>query len=63
MEEVIGRRAGSHLVIQDDRALKTSFPNTMRYLGLCSLSDSQIADLLGLMKELNADLTVTPEMQ
>ena len=35
----------------------------MRYLELCTLSDSQIADLLGLMKELNAELTVTPEMQ
>ena len=27
------------------------------------MTDSQIADLLGLMKELNAELTVTPEMQ
>ena len=35
----------------------------MRYLELCTLADSQIADLLGLMKELNAELTVTPEMQ
>ena len=35
----------------------------MRYLELCTLTDSQIADLLGLMKELNAELTVTPEMQ
>ena len=35
----------------------------MRYLELCTLTDSQIADLLGLMKELNAGLTVTPEMQ
>ena len=35
----------------------------MRYLELCTLTDSQIADLLGLMKELNADLAVTPEMQ
>ena len=35
----------------------------MRYLELCTLSDSQIADLLGLMKELNDKLTVTPEMQ
>ena len=35
----------------------------MRYLELCTLTDSQIDDLLGLMKELNAKLTVTPEMQ
>ena len=35
----------------------------MRYLELCTLTESQIADLLGLMKELNAELTVTPEMQ
>ena len=35
----------------------------MRYLELCTLTDSQIDDLLGLMKELNAGLTVTPEMQ
>ena len=35
----------------------------MRYFELCTLTDSQIADLLGLMKELNAELTVTPEMQ
>lgn len=35
----------------------------MRYLELCTLSEDQIEDLLGLMKELNADLTVTPEMQ
>ena len=35
----------------------------MRYLELCTLTDSQIDDLLGLMKELNAQLTVTPEMQ
>ena len=35
----------------------------MRYLELCTLTDSQIEDLLGLMKELNADLTVTPQMQ
>ena len=35
----------------------------MRYLELCTLADSQIADLLELMKELNAELTVTPEMQ
>ena len=37
--------------------------NTMRYLELCTLTESQIADLLGLMKELNAELTVTPQMQ
>ena len=42
---------------------KTQFPNTMRYNELCTLTDSQIADLLGLMKELNPDLTVTPEQQ
>ena len=35
----------------------------MRYLELCTLTDSQIADLLALMKELNPELTVTPEMQ
>ena len=35
----------------------------MRYIELCTLTDSQIDDLLGLMKELNAELTVTPEMQ
>ena len=35
----------------------------MRYLELCTLTDSQIADLLGLMKELNAELTVTDQMQ
>ena len=35
----------------------------MRYLELCTLTESQIADLLGLMTELNADLTVTAEMQ
>ena len=35
----------------------------MRYLELCTLTDSQIADLLGLMKELNAELPVTAEQQ
>lgn len=35
----------------------------MRYNELCTLTDSQIADLLGLMKELNPDLKVTPEQQ
>ena len=35
----------------------------MRYFELCTLTESQIADLLGLMKELNAGLTVTPEME
>ena len=35
----------------------------MRYLELCTLSDSQIADLLGLMKELNPDIPVTAQMQ
>ena len=35
----------------------------MRYLELCTLTKSQIDDLLGLMKELNADLNVTPLQQ
>ena len=35
----------------------------MRYLELCTLTESQIDDLLGLMKELNAELTVTPLQQ
>ena len=35
----------------------------MRYLELCTLTESQIADLLGLMKELNAELNVTPLQQ
>ena len=35
----------------------------MRYLELCTLTGSQIDDLLGLMKELNAELTVTSQMQ
>ena len=35
----------------------------MRYLELCTLTGSQIDDLLGLMKELNAELTVTPQQQ
>ena len=35
----------------------------MRYIELCTLTESQIDDLLGLMKELNAELTVTPQMQ
>ena len=34
----------------------------MRILEICTLTDSQIADLLGLMKELNAEIPVTPEM-
>ena len=38
-------------------------PNTMRYLELCTLTGSQIDDLLGLMKELNADLKVTAQQQ
>ena len=42
---------------------KTSFPNTMRYLELCTLTESQIDDLLGLMKELTAELTVTRQQQ
>ena len=35
----------------------------MRYLELCTLTGSQIDDLLGLMKELNAELNVTPLQQ
>ena len=35
----------------------------MRYLELCTLTEAQIDDLLGLMKELNAELTVTREQQ
>ena len=35
----------------------------MRYLELCTLTESQIADLLGLMKELNAELNVTAQQQ
>ena len=35
----------------------------MRYLELCTLTGSQIDDLLGLMKELNAELTVTALQQ
>ena len=35
----------------------------MRYLELCTLSESQIDDLLGLMKELNAELKVTALQQ
>ena len=35
----------------------------MRYLELCTLSESQIDDLLGLMKELTAELTVTRQQQ
>ena len=35
----------------------------MRYIELCTLTESQIADLLDLMRELNADLKVTPLMQ
>ena len=35
----------------------------MRYLELCTLTDSQIADLLGLMKELNPDIPVTALQQ
>ena len=33
----------------------------MRNLELCTLTGSQIEDLLGLMKELNADLNVTAQ--
>ena len=35
----------------------------MRFLELITVSDTQIADLLELMKELNSELTITPEMQ
>ena len=35
----------------------------MRYLELCTLTGSQIDDLLGLMKELNADIPVNAQMQ
>ena len=35
----------------------------MRYLELCTLTGSQIDDLLGLMKELNAELKVTEQQQ
>ena len=35
----------------------------MRYLELCTLTGSQIDDLLGLMKELNAELKVTALQQ
>ena len=41
----------------------TIFPKTMRYLELCTLTESQIDDLLGLMKELNAELKVTALQQ
>ena len=34
----------------------------MRYLEPCTLTDSQIADLMGLMKELNPEIPVTAEM-
>ena len=35
----------------------------MRYNELCTLTESQIDDLLGLMKELNPELTVTSAQQ
>lgn len=35
----------------------------MRYFELCTLTESQIDDLLGLMKEFDAALAVTPEQQ
>ena len=35
----------------------------MRYLELCTLTESQIADLLGLMKELNPEIPVTALQQ
>ena len=34
----------------------------MRLIEICTLNDPQIADILGLMKELNADIPVTPQM-
>ena len=34
----------------------------MRIIEICTLTDSQIDDILGLMKELNADIPVTPLM-
>ena len=36
---------------------------TMRFLELCTLTESQIDDLLELMKALNPELTVTPAQQ
>lgn len=51
------------MIVETNLDCKTNFQNTMRYLELCTLTDSQIDDLLGLMKELNADLTVTPLQQ
>ena len=41
----------------------TFFQNTMRYLELCTLTGSQIEDLLGLMKELNAEIPVNAQQQ
>ena len=35
----------------------------MRYLELCTLTGSQIEDLLGLMKELNAEIPVNAQQQ
>ena len=35
----------------------------MRYLELCTLTEPQIADLLGLMKELNPEIPVTAAQQ
>lgn len=35
----------------------------MRYFELCTLTESQIDDLLGLMKEFDAGLSVDPEQQ
>ena len=49
--------------MKNDYKRLTNFTNTMRYLELCTLTESQIADLLGLMKELNAELNVTPLQQ
>ena len=51
------------MIVETNQYCKTNFQNTMRYLELCTLTESQIDDLLGLMKELNADLTVTPLQQ
>ncbi len=40
-----------------------SIHSIMRYLELCTLTGSQIEDLLGLMKELNPEIPVTAQMQ
>ena len=51
------------MIVETNQYCKTNFQIIMRYLELCTLTESQIDDLLGLMKELNADLTVTPLQQ